>query len=331
MFNNLPLFPEEASTYAADVDHLYFFLITISVFFGLLIAFLVVYFAVKYRRRSVDDKAHQEAGSLKLELAWTIIPFLINLVIFTWGVRVLFTVYRPPAGAVEIYVVGKQWMWKFQHPTGQREINELHVPVGQSIKLILASEDVIHSFFVPAFRMKADVLPGRYQIAWFQATRTGTFHLFCAEYCGTKHAGMGGSIIVMEPSEFQTWLSGGPTEGSPVQQGQKLFADLGCITCHRPDGTGRGPVLQGVFGKTVTLENGQNVVVDESYVRESILNPTAKITAGFQPVMPTFQGQISEDGLLQLIAYIKSLGATGQPGITAPPGATTTQQPGKKQ
>ena len=330
MFKSLPLFPEQASTYASQVDHLYFFLIAISTFFGLLIAFLVVYYAVKYRRRSATDVATQEAGSLKLELAWTIIPFLINMVIFTWGIQVLFTVYRPPAGAVEVYVVGKQWMWKFQHPTGQREINELHVPVGQSIKLIMASEDVIHSFFVPAFRMKADVLPGRYQIAWFQATRTGTFHLFCAEYCGTKHAGMGGKIVVMEPAEFQTWLSGGPTEGSPVQQGQKLFSDLGCVTCHKPDGSGRGPVLQGLFGKTVALNNGQTVLADEAYVRESVLNPQAKITAGFEPVMPTFQGQISEDGLLQLIAYVKSL-ATPQPPTATVPGSTTTQPPGKKQ
>jgi cytochrome c oxidase subunit II len=214
---------------------------------------------------------------------------------------------RPPDEALNIYAVGKQWMWKFQHLDGQREINELHVPVGRAVKMIMTSEDVIHDFFVPAFRVKADVLPGRYTTVWFEPTRPGRYHLFCAEYCGTKHSGMIGSVVVMEPSEYQTWLSGGVPEGSLASTGAKLFADLACNTCHRPDAQGRGPVLEGLFGKAVALQSGETITVDEAYVRESILTPAAKITAGFQPIMPTFQGLVTEEQLLALVEYVKSL------------------------
>jgi cytochrome c oxidase subunit 2 len=219
---------------------------------------------------------------------------------------------RPPEETLNIYVVGKQWMWKFQHLDGQREINELHVPVGRAVKLITTSEDVIHDFFVPAFRIKADVIPGRYVSIWFNATKPGRYRLFCAEYCGTRHSGMIGEVIAMEPSEYQTWLSGGAAEGSLASAGGKLFQDLACNTCHRPDAQGRGPVLEGLFGKTVTLQSGETVTVDEAYVRESILQPAAKVTAGFQPIMPTFQGLVSEEQLLELIEYVKSLHALPQ-------------------
>jgi cytochrome c oxidase subunit 2 len=214
---------------------------------------------------------------------------------------------RPPDETLNVYVVGKQWMWKFQHLDGQREINELHVPVGRAVKLIMTSEDVIHDVFVPAFRVKADVIPGRYTHLWFEPTKPGTYHLFCAEYCGTRHSGMVGQIVVMEPNDYQTWLSGGTEEGSLASAGQKLFADLACNTCHRPDAQGRGPVLHNLFGKTVELTSGERVVVDEAYIRESILNPQAKVTVGFQPIMPTFQGLVTEEGLLELIEYVKSL------------------------
>jgi cytochrome c oxidase subunit II len=216
---------------------------------------------------------------------------------------------RPPAETLNVYVVGKQWMWKFQHLDGQREINELHVPVGRAVKLIMTSEDVIHDVFVPAFRVKADVLPGRYTNIWFQPTKPGRYHLFCAEYCGTRHSGMIGEVVVMDPTEYQAWLSGGTAQGSLASAGEKLFQDLACNTCHRPDAQGRGPILQGLFGKTQTLEGGGTVVVDEAYVRESILNPGAKITAGFQPIMPAFQGLVTEEQLLELIEYVKSLQA----------------------
>ena len=307
MWSGTPLFPERASTIAGRVDALYFFLVAIAAFFSLLIAGLIVYYAVKYRRRAPDAVGTVVHGGIVLEIAWTVIPLLISMVIFVWGASVFFAMSRPPEETMNVYVVGKQWMWKFQHLDGEREINELHVPVGRAVKLIMTSEDVIHDVFVPAFRVKADVLPGRYTHIWFQPTKPGRYHLFCAEYCGTRHSGMIGEVVVMEPSDYQAWLSGGAPEGSLASAGEKLFADLACNTCHRPEAQSRGPVLQGLFGKTVTLQTGETVVADEAYIRESILNPSAKVTAGFQPIMPTFQGLVSEEQLLELIEYVKSL------------------------
>jgi len=312
MWKGTPLFPDSASTMAGRVDALYFFLIVVSAFFSVLIAGLIVFYAVKYRRRSPDSVGASFHGGMALELTWTVIPFFITVVIFVWGASVFFAMSRPPDETLNIYVVGKQWMWKFQHLDGQREINELHVPVGRPVKLIMTSEDVIHDVFVPAFRVKADVLPGRYTHIWFQPTKPGRYHLFCAEYCGTRHSGMVGEVVVMDPSEYQTWLSGGAPEGSLASAGARLFQDLACNTCHRPDAQGRGPVLEGLFGKTVTLQSGETITVDEAYVRESILNPSARVTAGFQPIMPTFQGLVTEEQLLQLIAYVKSLGGSQQ-------------------
>ena len=297
---------------AGRVDALYFFLIAISVFFSLLIAGLIVYYAVKYRRRSPRSVGTAIHGGMLLEIAWSVVPLMITMVIFVWGASVFVAMSHPPDETLNIYVVGKQWMWKFQHLDGTREINELHVPVGRAVKLIMTSEDVIHDVFVPAFRVKADVLPGRYTNIWFQATRPGRYHLFCAEYCGTRHSGMIGEVVVMDPSEYQTWLSGGAPEGSLASGGEKLFQDLACITCHRADTQGRGPMLQGLFGKTVELQSGERVVADEAYIRESILHPSAKVTAGFQPIMPTFQGLITEEQLLQLVEYVKSLNTQPQ-------------------
>jgi cytochrome c oxidase subunit II len=314
MWSGTALFPERASTMAGRVDALYFFLVGISVFFSLLIAGLIVFYAVKYRRRAPDEIGANIHGSLLLEIGWSVIPLLITMVIFVWGASVFFAMARPPDETLNIYVVGKQWMWKFQHLDGQREINELHVPLGRAVKLTMTSEDVIHDFFVPAFRVKADVLPGRYTTLWFEPTVPGRYQLFCAEYCGTKHSGMIGQVVVMEPSEYQTWLSGGAPEGSLALAGAKLFADLACNTCHRPDAQGRGPVLEGLFGGTATLHNGETVTVDEAYLRESILTPSAKITAGFQPIMPTFQGLVTEEQLLELVEYIKSLKGLPQVG-----------------
>ena len=307
MWSGTPLFPERASTIAGRVDALYFFLVAIAAFFSLLIAGLIVYYAVEYRRRAPDAVGTVVHGGIVLEIAWTVIPLLISMVIFVWGASVFFAMSRPPEETMNVYVVGKQWMWKFQRLDGEREINELHVPVGRAVKLIMTSEDVIHDVFVPAFRVKADVLPGRYTHIWFQPTKPGRYHLFCAEYCGTRHSGMIGEVVVMEPSDYQAWLSGGAPEGSLASAGEKLFADLACNTCHRPEAQSRGPVLQGLFGKTVTLQTGETVVADEAYIRESILNPSAKVTAGFQPIMPTFQGLVSEEQLLELIEYVKSL------------------------
>jgi cytochrome c oxidase subunit II len=238
----------------------------------------------------------------------------VFMAIFAWGAAVYFKGRTPPRDSTEVYVVAKQWMWKLEHAEGQREINELHVPVGRDVKLIMTSQDVIHSFYVPAFRMKQDVLPGRYTVEWFRATKPGTYHLFCAEYCGTQHSGMIGSIIVMEPAQFEAWMSGGST-GPLSATGEKIFAELGCATCHRADSQGRGPNLQGVFGKPVLLEDGRTVSADENYVRESILDPGAKIVSGFKPVMPTFQGLVSEEQLNALVAYVKSLSDSGSGGM----------------
>ncbi len=314
--HNFPLFPEQASSLAGDVDALYFFLIAVSGFFAVLISLAILVFAVKYRRRTEGEIGAAIHGSTALEVAWSVVPLIIVLVIFGWSAAVYLAISRPPRGAMDIYVVGKQWMWKIQHPEGRREINELHVPVGRPVRLTMGSEDVIHSFFIPAFRVKADVVPGRLTTLWFRATKPGRYHLFCAEYCGAQHSGMIGWIEAMEPAAFQAWLAGGAGEATLASSGEKLFQELACSTCHRPDSQGRGPVLDGLFGKTVELQGGGTVVADESYIRESIVNPQARILAGYQPLMPTFQGLISEEGLLQLIAYVKSLGA--KPG--APPG-----------
>jgi cytochrome c oxidase subunit 2 len=313
MWFGFPLFPEQASTVAGRVDALYYFLVAVSVSFSSLIFLLVIYFAIRYRRRSETERPRPIEGDLRLELLWTIIPLGITMVMFTWGASLYFTLSRPPAGALEITAVGKQWMWKFQHPDGQREINELHVPLGRPVKLTMASEDVIHSFYVPAFRVKMDVVPGRYTTAWFEATKVGAYHLFCAEYCGTQHAGMVGRVVVMEPFQYQQWLSGGVIGEPPALAGGKLFQTLGCNACHRPGPGALGPPLEGLFGTSKKLQTGETVMADEDYLRESILNPNAKIVAGYQPIMPPFQGRITEEGLLQLIAYIKSLGEGMKP------------------
>jgi len=315
MLDNFPLWPERASTLAGGVDALFIFLLIVSGLMTLLIFTAVVYFAARYRRKP-GVLAVQIEGSTPLELTWSIIPLFVFMVIFLWGAVVYFKGRTPPRDSTEVYVVAKQWMWKLEHAEGQREINELHVPVGRDVKLIMTSQDVIHSFFVPAFRMKQDVLPGRYTMAWFRATKPGTYHLFCAEYCGTQHSGMIGSIVVMEPAQYEAWMGGG--SGGPLSAtGEKIFAELGCATCHRTDAQGRGPNLQGVFGKPVQLEDGRTVMADENYIRECVLDPGAKRVKGFQPIMPTFQGLVSEEQVNALVAYVKSLATPGPAGASS--------------
>ncbi len=303
----ISLFPEQASTISTEVDHLLYFLLAVSVFFTLLIFGAIFYFAVRYRRRSDTEVPPEIHGGMALEIAWSVIPFILTMVMFGWGASVFFAMSRPPDDAIEMYAVGKQWMWKLQHMEGQREINELHIPVGRAVKLTMTSEDVIHSFYVPAFRTKADVLPGRYTTTWFQPTKPGKYHLFCAEYCGNKHSGMTGWVYVMEPTAYAAWLAGGAQQGTLAEGGQKLFQELACGNCHKPDNSGRCPSLVGLFGRTVELADGGTVKADEAYLRESIVNPTAQVVAGYQPNMPTFQGLVSEEGVLQLVEYIKSL------------------------
>ncbi len=312
MRSSLPLFPEQASTFAERVDALYYYLLSVSGFFVLLIFALIFLFAIKYRRRSEDEQPRPILGSIPLEVIWIAIPFILVMVMFGWGASLYFTAFSPPADALEIFVVGKQWMWKVQHPEGRREINELHVPIGYPVKLTMTSQDVIHSFYVPAFRIKMDAVPGRYTSTWFQASKTGTFHLFCAEYCGTAHAGMGGQVVVMKPSEYEQWLRTGAPEEPLAAAGERLFQQLGCSGCHSPNSTVRAPPLEGIYGKPMPLQSGHVVTADESYIRDSILLPQKDVVAGYAPVMPTFQGRISEEELMQIIAYIRSLG-TGTP------------------
>jgi len=307
MFKGFPLFPESASTVAAGVDSLYFYLVAVAVFFSVLIFSLIFYFAVKYRRRREGEIPPLVHGNVRLEILWSVVPFALSMIMFGWGAKLYFDVSTPPPDPLAISVVAKQWMWKIQHPGGQREINELHVPVGQPVELTMVSEDVIHSFYVPAFRVKKDVLPGRFSRLWFEATKVGTYHLFCAEYCGTKHSAMIGSVVVLEPKDYQDWLAGGPPAESPVAAGARHFEELGCKTCHLSGAAQRGPSLEGIYGKTVVLEGGAVMTVDDDYVRESILTPAAKIVASYRPLMPTFKGQVSEERLLELLAYVKSL------------------------
>jgi cytochrome c oxidase subunit II len=294
---------------AGNVDALYIFLLIVSGLMTALIFITIVYFSARYRyRRGVP--AEQIEGSTPLELTWTIIPFMVFMVIFFWGAVVFFRSRTPPRDSTEIYIVAKQWMWKAEHAEGQREINELHVPVGRDVKLIMTSQDVVHSFFVPAFRMKQDVLPGRYTMAWFRATKPGTYHLFCTQYCGTLHSSMIGNVVVMDPAQYESWMNGGST-GPLSATGEQIFGQLGCATCHRADAQGRGPSLVGVFGKPVALADGRTVTADENYLRECILSPGDRRVKGYQPIMPTFQGLVTEEQVNALIAYVKSLSKPG--------------------
>jgi cytochrome c oxidase subunit 2 len=329
MFDNFPLWPVRASAGAGNTDALFIFLLALSAFMCLAIFTMILVFATKYRRqRGVE--AEQIEGSTELEITWSIIPLGIFMVIFAWGAVIYFHERTPPKGASEVYVVAKQWMWKLQHQEGAREINELHVPVGRDVKLIMTSQDVIHSFYVPAFRIKQDVLPGRYTTAWFRATRPGVYHLFCSQYCGTMHSGMIGQVVVMDPPQYEAWLSGGGTSGSLAASGESLFQQLGCVTCHRSDAQGRGPNLVGLFGKPVHLEDGRTLIADENYIRQCILSPSTNIPSGFKPIMPVFGGLVSEEQLTALVAYIKSLspvasGAAGGPSLA--PAGTRSQNP----
>ncbi|HYZ86336.1 MAG TPA: cytochrome c oxidase subunit II [Bryobacteraceae bacterium] len=304
-------FPPAATEWAEKVDWLNGYLFAWIFFFTALIALGVFVFAIRYRRRSEVERPKAILGSVPLELAWTIVPFVIGLSMFAWASALYFEYGSPPANASEVFVTGRQWMFWTQHPEGNREINELHVPTGRQVRLTMTSEDVIHSFFIPAFRIKHDVLPGRYTSIWFTPTRVGKYHLFCAEYCGSQHSGMGGWVYVMEPAEFEAWLTGGGSE-SMASQGEKLFAQVGCSSCHVLDGPGRCPNLRNVYGSRVQLQGGQTVVADDAYIRESILNPSAKIVAGYQNIMTSYQGQLNEQNILQLIAYIRSLSSASQ-------------------
>lgn len=299
---------------APQVDALYFFILGVTAFFAILVVVLVAYFAIKYRDDTGLKVGAPITGSVPLEIGWSIIPFFVAIGIFAWSAVVFFQIVRPPDETLEIYSTGKRWMWRFQHIDGQREINALHVPLGRPVKVTFTSEDVLHSLYFPAFRVKADAIPGRYSAVWFTPTKVGEYHIFCAEYCGTRHSGMIGTVYVMEPDDYQAWLAGGGAAagGSLQARGEQLFNDLACNTCHLDNGTGRGPSLVGKFGAQETLTGGQTITVDENYIRESILTPQTRLVDGYGPIMPTFQGLINEDGVASLVEHIKSLAGDTQ-------------------
>jgi cytochrome c oxidase subunit 2 len=312
---NIPFLPPTASKEGEAISALYWTISWLAVFFGSIVLFGAIYLAVKYRASNEavrrDDAVETD---MKLELTWTLLPLVLALAIFAWAAKLYAGIYAPREGAYEVFVIGKQWMWHCQHPNGVRENNELHLPAGRLIKVTAISQDVIHAFSIPAFRVKRDVVPGRYNTMFFTPTQPGKYHLFCTEYCGTKHSEMIGWVYVMQPDEFEKWLAGGgaaaaPTAMSLEEQGKQVFEGVGaCNTCHmNPNSAVKAPDLRGLFGSKVKLADGSTVVADEAYLRESILNPAAKVVAGYQAAMPAYQGVLSEEQVVQLIAYIKSL------------------------
>jgi cytochrome c oxidase subunit 2 len=312
----LPISPPQASSISGEVDALALLMLLSSLLIAVVIFILIVVFCVKYRRRPGREIGQADRHTTPIEVTWTVIPLVLCMIPFIWGARIYLREAQPPADALEVYVVAKQWMWKTEQPTGQEEINALHVPTGRAVKLTMTSQDVIHSFYVPAFRVKADVLPGRYTTLWFTATQPGEYRLYCAQYCGTDHAAMIGQVVALAPGDYASWLNTGATAfQSPAAQGRKLFQQYGCVDCHE---AGHAPSLQGLFGQPVLLSDGSTVVADENYLRESILSPSAKIVAGYQPIMPSFNGRLSEDDILALIAYIRSIGPSSGSSVPLP-------------
>src|ERR1700678_147220 len=304
--NASALFPREASTIAPYADALYFFLLLITVTGLTLVGCLIFGFSIRYRKEK-HPVAIQVEGSTLLEATWTIIPLALFLVVFVWGALLYFRIYTPPPNSMNIYIVGKQWIRKAEHPGGQHEINALHVPTGQPVQLTMISQDVFHSFSIPDFRVKREAIPGRYTSVWFEATEPGQYHLFCTQYCGTDHSHMVGTITVLTPEDYKKWLPESTSGMSLAQNGERLFASLSCNACHngRPDA--RGPSLANVYGAKLALSGGGTVTADDAYLRESILNPSQHITQGYAPIMPTYQGQVSEEGVIALVEYIKNL------------------------
>jgi cytochrome c oxidase subunit 2 len=304
------LLPVSASTAAGRYDMLALAVFTLIGFVALAVLVLIVFFSIRYRKSSAADRSHAPATGRRIEVAWTVIPLLLFLAIYAWGAYDYARLYREPPNAMPVFVVAKQWMWKLEHASGRREIDELHVPLGQPVRLVMTSQDVIHSFYVPAFRIKQDVVPGRYTTIWFTPTQTGEFHLFCAEYCGTDHAGMHGRIVVMRPAEFTAWLQSGNTQPGIAARGFEQYRRYGCSGCHEAQSSVHAPDLHGLLGRTVHLQDGRTLVADEAYIRDSVLLPKKDVAAGFEPIMPSFAGQISEEDLLAIIEYIRSTGGS---------------------
>jgi cytochrome c oxidase subunit II len=314
MMPDFPLIPPQASDFALQYDVLLFFLTALSFVISVGIFMTIIFLGIRYRKKEGGAfEPSKKFESLTLELTWTIIPLVIGMGIFVWGAVLFYGAQNVPTeGTLDIHVVGKQWMWKIQHPNGTTLTNELRIPTGRPIQIILTSQDVIHSFFLPAFRVKQDAVPGKYTKMWVEANKTGTFPLYCAEYCGTEHSRMIGKVVVMDPVDYERWLAGASTL-SPVAAGEQLFTRLGCVMCHAEGPTQRGPSLHGVYMSEVRLRDGSTVVADDEYLRESIVDPAAKIVDGYTPLMPnTYGSQTTEEELMQIVAYIKQLGDDGQ-------------------
>lgn len=307
MTDFISLWPGLASRYGASVDTLILCFTILSVLLSAPVFILMLVFAVKYRRGKPANRKHPVNSRVGLEISWAVIPFVLILFFYVWATWLFFDLHHPPADALNIDVVAKQWMWKFQHPGGQREINELHVPAGEAVKLTMASQDVIHSLYLPALRIKQDLVPGRYTTLWFNSDKPGNYWLTCAEFCGTDHSVMGGRFIVMTSGDYQTWLQQSGVDKSLAAQGAALFRARGCSGCHSPAATVHAPPLEGLYGRSVALENGTTVKADDQYIRDSILLPQSQIAAGYPHIMPTYQNVLGEDEVLKLVAYIKSL------------------------
>jgi cytochrome c oxidase subunit 2 len=310
MSDFISLWPGRASAYGTHVDLLLGGFSVLIVLLSAPVFILMIVFAVRYRRGRPANRTHPVNQKVGLEISWALIPFLLILGFYVWSTSMFFELHHPPDHALEIDVVAKQWMWKFQHPGGQREIDELHVPAGEPVKLTMASQDVIHSLYIPALRIKQDVVPGRYTSLWFTADLPGEYRLLCAEFCGTDHSVMGGRFIVMSQADYATWLEHSDDDQDLAAQGEVLFRTHGCSGCHGPSATVHAPPLENLYGTPVPLDDGSVVTADEQYIRDSILLPQSQIAAGYPRIMPTFQNILSEDEVLKLVAYIKSRGAT---------------------
>jgi len=312
---DFPFLPEQASTFAGEVDAFYFALVGVTAFFTIAIYAMIWVFSVRYRRGKKANRSNPPTHNNFLEAVWIVIPLGIALAIFGWSAKIFFDLRTPPQDVMEVHAIGKQWMWKFVNEDGKYEVNELHVPAGRAVQVKMISQDVLHDLYFPAFRTKQDVLPGRYTTLWFEATKPGTYHMFCAEYCGLLHSGMIGKIHVLKPEDYDTWLAdvgrsataSGGGSGNAIVDGAQLFEEKVCHTCHKTNQAAIAPSLIGLYGSEEALADGSTVVIDDAYIRESIIDPQAKIVAGYQANMPTYKGQVSEEQIVQLIAYIKSL------------------------
>ncbi len=310
--NRPPFFPDQASTLAPGIDNIYFMWTALSVVVSLIIAVLIVIFAIRYRTGSAADRRsatreEQERILKRVEFAWQAVPMAIFVAMFFWSTEIYYRSVSVPANAIPVYVVGKQWMWHLEHAGGQREIDELHVPLGQPVELIMTSQDVLHSFSIPGFRVKQDVLPGRYTTIWFEATRAGDFHLFCTQFCGADHSRMVGRVVVLPPADFEKWLAARAGGGTMAAQGQVRFREFGCSGCHGPNAAVRAPRLEGLFGRPVRLQDGQTAVADERFIRDAVFTPNRSVPAGYDATMPSYRGQMNEEQLLEIIAYVKSM------------------------